>query len=563
MRDSKNPVLSEQQALRIEVEVGQRAAFGGAFIFTAYLVFRFLTPFPSQPPAIINILGFGIGFVAVARIALATIQRKKGSDKNWRTVWRPMWRAVSLILALCWGLLSVATLQIYGISTPFFVVMITNCGIAAIAVHNLGLDLWLVRIYLPLMVGLPMLALVFSPDRGHRALAGVLFLFFTYLILLTRRAHELIWEALGSRALLQAQHDQLTAVLDAIPGYVFWTDETGKILGCNRKLAEELKESSSFIGKQVKSPDDFDKFLHSSEEEKLTETRFEFPKGKRWALVAMKKYSGGTATHTVVIAIDIEAEKQAEAELMDARARAVESARLAAMGTMASGIAHEINNPLQVVRALAHLLERPPANPIDSRQIGERIDKTTQQIARIIAGLRAFARVGTEDPFEIVNVKGLLTEVVNLVKVSRSTKDVSIEVSDIPGTLALECRRTEIGQVLINLINNSLEAVESLPERWVRISVLDLGSQVEIRVTDSGRGIPKELLDKISLPFFTTKVGTHGTGLGLSVSSSIVKGHKGRLWVDETQANTSFVVSLPKRQQEIFRNREAMWKTPS
>src|SRR5262249_54178985 len=114
--------------------------------------------------------------------------------------------------------------------------------------------------------------------------------------------------------------------------------------------------------------------------------------------------------------------------------------------------------------------------------------------------------------------------------------------------LKIECRSTEISQVLLNLLNNALDAVQPLDQKWISIDVADAGNDVEIAVTDSGPGIPAHLRDKIAQPFFTTKEIGKGTGLGLSISRGIAEAHHGGLFLDPVCANTRFIVCLPKRQ---------------
>ena len=101
--------------------------------------------------------------------------------------------------------------------------------------------------------------------------------------------------------------------------------------------------------------------------------------------------------------------------------------------------------------------------------------------------------------------------------------------------------------MLLNLLNNAFDAVQALPEKWVRVMVSEEGDSVNISVTDSGRGIPREIADKAMQPFFTTKPVGKGTGLGLSISNAIVEAHHGRLWIDSRGPNTRIILSLSRR----------------
>jgi C4-dicarboxylate-specific signal transduction histidine kinase len=166
-------------------------------------------------------------------------------------------------------------------------------------------------------------------------------------------------------------------------------------------------------------------------------------------------------------------------------------------------------------------------------------------MASIVSGLRSFARDGRADPVEPVDVAVLIHEVAELARSSHGGEDIQLLVGTVPPGLVVGCRRTEVGQVLVNLLANAFDAVKPLQKRWIEMGVSDLGTEVEFAVTDSGSGIAPELLDKIMNPFFTTKTGA-GTGLGLSISRSIAEQHHGSLTVDARFPNTRFIFRLPK-----------------
>jgi two-component system C4-dicarboxylate transport sensor histidine kinase DctB len=109
----------------------------------------------------------------------------------------------------------------------------------------------------------------------------------------------------------------------------------------------------------------------------------------------------------------------------------------------------------------------------------------------------------------------------------------------------LKCRSSEICQVLVNLLNNSIDAVEGSASPWIKVDVQTKGDRVEIVVEDNGHSVPKEIRSRIYEPFFTTKEAGKGLGLGLSVSRTIVEGHGGTLLLDEESATTRFVLSIP------------------
>jgi C4-dicarboxylate-specific signal transduction histidine kinase len=126
---------------------------------------------------------------------------------------------------------------------------------------------------------------------------------------------------------------------------------------------------------------------------------------------------------------------------------------------------------------------------------------------------------------------------------------VSLQI-EINSTSAIFCNEVEIEQVFINLINNAIDAVKDLPEKWVKLSVFDDGDNAVVRVLDSGKGIPEAIREKLFQPFFTTKQVGAGTGLGLSITKGILDEHKATISVDTHSSNTCFEIRFLKSQSK-------------
>ena len=133
--------------------------------------------------------------------------------------------------------------------------------------------------------------------------------------------------------------------------------------------------------------------------------------------------------------------------------------------------------------------------------------------------------------------------------------EFAFSADPIDETLVFQGRGTEISQVLVNLLNNADDAISKMPEKWIKLSVQNRSDWLEIRVTDSGHGIPPGDQKKLFQPFFTTKEIGKGTGLGLSISHGIVKNHGGELTLDTTSPNTCFVVRLPALKSVAVKSR--------
>jgi C4-dicarboxylate-specific signal transduction histidine kinase len=235
------------------------------------------------------------------------------------------------------------------------------------------------------------------------------------------------------------------------------------------------------------------------------------------------------------------------------RERAELSARMAQLGEMSAGIAHEINNPLTIINGYvmrARLeLKKNPGELTKLEEVLGSIEKTTLRISKIVSGLRAYARDGRHDPFTPVTASSIVTDAVEMCRGRLKGGDVELRVLQTwSDDQKIDCRAAQLVQVLVVMINNAFDAVKTFESRWVEVGGDVDGDKLIFTVTDSGSGIPLEIEKKIFDPFFTTKPPGEGTGLGLSVTFSIIKSHNGEVYLNRGCANTQFVVRLPIRQ---------------
>lgn len=226
----------------------------------------------------------------------------------------------------------------------------------------------------------------------------------------------------------------------------------------------------------------------------------------------------------------------------------VNQSKMSALGEMSSGMAHEINNPLGIIAGRASQLKRAFKRGDVSKESLikglEQIEQTGERITKIIKGLQEFSRDTKGDQAQIIPLEHLINETLFLSHERFNENGVKIIIGQIPH-INIECRHIQITQVLVNLINNAFDAVVNSKDCWVRIDFKEVENDIEIRVTDSGLGIPENIRSKIMQPFFTTKDVGKGTGLGLAISRGIVEDHQGNLSYDAQSLNTCFVVRLP------------------
>jgi nitrogen-specific signal transduction histidine kinase/iron only hydrogenase large subunit-like protein len=230
-------------------------------------------------------------------------------------------------------------------------------------------------------------------------------------------------------------------------------------------------------------------------------------------------------------------------QLADAQGALVQSAKLASMGQLSAGIAHEINNPLTGVLTFAHLLkQKPNMDEQDKQDLGVIINETTR-VAEIVRSLLDFAR---ERPVSkvLINVNDVISRTMRLLRNQKAFGQIVIEEELRDHLPQVGGDMNQLQQVFLNL---SLNACEAMPKGGtLTISSLAEDGQVLVKVADTGCGIKKDHLDKVFEPFFSTKPAGKGTGLGLSVSYGIIRQHGGDLTVESQEGKgTTFTICLP------------------
>ena len=211
--------------------------------------------------------------------------------------------------------------------------------------------------------------------------------------------------------------------------------------------------------------------------------------------------------------------------------RLLNVSRMATIGEMAAGVAHELNQPLTAIANYAHacsrLLASAQADPEDLREALRQIAFQTTRAADIIRRLRALARSNQGERLP-AQINDLIAELQDLLQTDARVHDVRLSLELSPHLPEVLVDSPQIQQVILNFVRNSVEALEHRPEGERHISIrtsVQPGGYVEIAVVDSGPGLPADIAKKIFDPFFSTK--ENGTGLGLAISNSIARTHGG------------------------------------
>jgi signal transduction histidine kinase len=238
--------------------------------------------------------------------------------------------------------------------------------------------------------------------------------------------------------------------------------------------------------------------------------------------------------------------------LEEERASSLSQNRILAVGEMAAGVSHEINNPLAIIRAsisqlIKHQTDVIAASTLAPEKVArsfDRISRATDRIGNIVDGLRAFARDATDDPKQDENIENIIRDTLNLCNQKFAANGFQIQ-TQFESNLLFTCRRSQITNVIFQLLNNSYEALNGKNSPWIQIHAVRTDKWIQISITDSGYGIPTHISDKMMEPFFTTKSLGQGVGLGLSIAKGIIESHGGILSYCAQHPNTRFEILFP------------------
>ncbi len=236
--------------------------------------------------------------------------------------------------------------------------------------------------------------------------------------------------------------------------------------------------------------------------------------------------------------------------------------KYATLGEMAAEMAHEINNPLLIIKTAAgqslNMIKRGQIIESKLKDYLEKINLTTDRISKIIKGIKFFSGSQNSDLFTTENLYTVLEDTLSLCreKFHKNLVDLHFEFPEDFEEINIECKSVELSQVILNLLNNAYDAIESFDPKWVNVQVTTDEHHVTISITDCGLGISPEIEKKLFHPFFTTKPRGKGTGLGLSIVQKIIEAHHGKIFIDRSQKNTCFKVVIPKTQNTHLKDNE-------
>lgn len=346
---------------------------------------------------------------------------------------------------------------------------------------------------------------------------------------------------------------------EAIDGFCLTDLENGLILDCNNVLAHMVgRHRNDLIGRhqRILYPEEgTDSGLpYAYEQQRNASEGSQFGarlKTKHGELVEVEVKTNRVELDGRVVLHGIFHDQTEQKRL---QAQAYQASQRAALGELAAGVAHEVNNPINGIINYAQLLLNHSGNESMRTEIPKRIIKEGDRISAIVRSLLSLARdTGTE--MEHHRLSSINTTVLSLVRTQLNRDGITVNLEIGPELPELYCNRQQLEQLAINLINNARYALnerfpEPHPDKLLTISLKlrqqDGAAWVDWTFTDQGTGIPADLLHRVLNPFVTTKSAGVGTGLGLSLCHDIVKRHQGQIQIDSIQQQfTRVSISLP------------------
>ncbi len=356
-----------------------------------------------------------------------------------------------------------------------------------------------------------------------------------------------LYDQASDRALeLERLKDYSENIIESLTVGVAVLDQRGRIIGWNRVLEETFfKKKDEVLGRglgEILGEANLAAIFPSetqSDYRLLSEIQIQVAMGQNRIFDIAKTPLLDNRLNpygTIIVFEDITEKILMQHQLMT-------SEKLASIGLLSAGVAHEINTPLTGISSYVQLLQKKLADS-HYAQILEKIETQTDRVARIIKNLLNFARSPSEISFSRVNVTDGLKEIIALIDYKLKAINIVLELNA-REVKPIWAQGERLQQVFINIILNALDA---MPDGGtLRLGVEEQDEFIAVRITDTGTGIKKQHLAHIFDPFFTTKGVGKGTGLGLSISYAIIKEHEGRILVDSVEGRgTTFTVLLPK-----------------
>lgn len=362
---------------------------------------------------------------------------------------------------------------------------------------------------------------------------------------LAKALDELLTREREENAQMKKEYDRLKVIIDLIPNTISWVNRDMTYFGVNKALADTCHVTpDDFVGKTIgfHTKERFfyefvTELFRSKSDTIYRELEARIAGIDRTYLVSGTKLED--KDKAVVIGVDI-------TELSKLKDHVSFTQKLANLGEMFAGIIHDINNPLMMIEANVKRAKK-RINDDEVNEILTKVEMSSQKISKIVKGIKVYIRQdGQDEPYVKENLGSIIDDALVICENKLKEHMVAVTLDPAINKMEINCHFTQIFQVFVNLISNSIDAISSLQEKSIEITAKDMGDKIQVRFVDSGNGIPKEYQEKIFNAFFTTKDRGVGSGLGLSLCRKILEAHGGSLAIDNSASHTTFLIEFKK-----------------
>lgn len=347
---------------------------------------------------------------------------------------------------------------------------------------------------------------------------------------------------------LYEKNEYLMSLTENIGVFLFVTDQQGIIIQTSKFTLNHLNmEQSDILGKSIKE------FLNCGKSfddnlGKICEVQLETSRGLEiCALFSMSKLPGEGGF--IFSGSDLTDLKGAQEVIRNQEMTMMEQGRLKSLGEMASMVAHEVKNPLGIMdgqlRRLGKAINKEEVDKNKTEELIGKLKNNIQRINKIVESLKSASRDSSHDEYVRVDINKVVDVLLELSTEKMKFLDIEFSIQNNLEDIYTIGRESELEQVLLNLLNNAVDAISELDDKWIRITLANKDEKIIFNITDSGSGIPLDVQGRIFDPFFTTKDVGKGTGIGMSIVKNIIDSHRGTIEIDNTSSNTCFIVSLP------------------
>ena len=377
-----------------------------------------------------------------------------------------------------------------------------------------------------------------------------------YATLLEEEVAQQTRSLMSSLAATASAEHSLRLVMESVPDAIVVLDQGGRVLDSNaagrkmfapdQSVFQRLDETAAAFARENLA-------AAFSGELRQFEVPYQTPGGADGvsAVLYAPVREGPRVTKVLALARDVTDHRRTQAQLQQAE-------KLAAMGQLVSGVAHEINNPAAIISGFAQTLLLDDLPPEQRETVQMMYDEATR-IGRITSNLLAFARAGGRER-ALVDLNDVVRRTYALRAYHLTTLNIKVSLELDPNDPTAWANGSELQQMLLNFLINAEQALQTVEwRRAITIKTAAVDERVRLQVSDTGPGVPHDIQGRIFDPFFTTKPEGRGTGLGLSICYGIVHDHGGRIWVDSDASRAEkgggggggavFTVELPRDQR--------------